>query len=76
MSDELRSVDLSEMTMDDVRRLKNQAIQRLKAAGQFSLDNAMHQNGVSHTNHHTQIAFDPDVADLAAEADVVEAAGD
>jgi len=53
MSDLLQAVDLSGLTMEDVRAMKNQAISRLKAAGQFSLHSAMHQNGINHNNHGT-----------------------
>jgi hypothetical protein len=74
MSDELRSLDISDLTMDDLRHMKNKAINRLKAAGQFALDNAAHQNGVDHRNHTTTIIdFDcaPDLADIAIEAQSV-----
>jgi hypothetical protein len=56
MADELSGVDLGKLTIEDVKRLKNQAIERLKAAGQKSLEETQsHQNGShsDHTNHST-----------------------
>ena len=53
MSDELKAIDLNKLTADDVRRLKNEAIQRLRAAGELSLQEASHQSFGSHGEHAT-----------------------
>jgi hypothetical protein len=55
MANELDEVDLSDLSIEKVKQLKNAAIDRLKAAGDVPLLQASHQNGShgSHTNHGT-----------------------
>jgi hypothetical protein len=55
MANELDAIDLSNLSIDKVKELKNSAIDRLKAAGEIPLLQSSHQNGThtSYTNHAT-----------------------
>ena len=53
MSDDLQAIDLSKLTAEDIKRLKIQAIERLRAAGELSLQEASHQTFGSHSDHAT-----------------------
>jgi len=55
MADELSKINLNELTIEQVKQLKNQAIERLKAAGQLVMEQTSHQSGThgSHSNHST-----------------------
>lgn len=55
MADQLQTFDLNTLTMEEVQRLKNAALDRLKASGSLQLEQPSHQNGThaSHTNHGT-----------------------
>jgi len=55
MSERLDVVDLSHLTLDEIRELKNEALLRLKEAAVRPIEEfAMHQNGIhtSHTDHY------------------------
>jgi len=54
MSEHLNVLDLSDLTLEEIRQLKNEALTRLKEAADYPIEEfSMHQNGthVSHTNH-------------------------
>ena len=55
MANELDAIDLNNLSLDQVKELKNAAIDRLKAAGDVPLLQTSHQNGThsTHTNHET-----------------------
>ena len=55
MANELDAIDLSNLSMEKVKELKNSAVDRLKAAGEIPLLQPSHQNGThtTHTNHAT-----------------------
>ncbi len=57
MSNELDAIDLSSLSIEKVKELKNAAIDRLKAAGESPLKQASHQEGThtSHTSHTTYV---------------------
>ncbi|MCI0722873.1 MAG: hypothetical protein L0338_28470 [Acidobacteria bacterium] len=62
MADELETLDVNNLTMEQVKALKNQAVERLKAAGDTVLAQS-HQNGhgqhSSHTDHNTRPPIEP-----------------
>jgi hypothetical protein len=55
MDDELGGIDLDKLSIEQVKRLKNKAIERLRAAGEMVFSEASHQNGghTDHTDHST-----------------------
>ena len=55
MANELDAIDLNNLSLDQIKELKNAAIDRLKAAGDVPLLQTSHQNGTHslHTNHDT-----------------------
>lgn len=52
MANELENLNLNELTLDQVKKLKNQAMERLKSAGQAAMQQS-HQNHTSHADHAT-----------------------
>lgn len=55
MADQLSNIKLDDLSMEQVKKLKNEAIERLKAAGTLAMEDVSHQDGVhtAHTNHST-----------------------
>ena len=55
MANELDAIDLSNLSIEKVKQLKNAAIDRLKSAGDIPLLQTSHQSGYHglHTDHGT-----------------------
>jgi hypothetical protein len=59
MADQLSNINLDDLNIEQVKKLKNEAIERLKSASKMAIEAVSHQNGshFSHTNHSTSAAL-------------------
>lgn len=56
MAPVLEVLDLQDITLEEIRKLKNEALARVKEAADHPIDElALHQNHGSHSNHSTLI---------------------
>jgi hypothetical protein len=59
MAEKLDSIDVSKLTVDELRKLKNEAIIRLRQATDPDVLALSHQNHSSHSDHSTAAISTP-----------------